>query len=106
MVGNPPVNPDDQTSPHVSVPGIEPSERPLPYYGVSHQSDFLLISFDCDSDIGDTVIDHTSGEAVERTESERDVEIYRIPAHRVVIAARCDWFRRALLSGMKESIDR
>ena len=52
------------------------------------------------------MIDHTGDEAVERTESERDVETYKIPAHRVVIAARCDWFRRALLSGMRESIDR
>lgn len=58
------------------------------------------------SDVGDTVIDHTSGEPVERTESEKEVETYQIPAHRVVIAARCDWFRRALLSGMRESIDR
>ena len=29
-----------------------------------------------------------------------------IPAHRVVVAARCKWFRRALLSGMKEAIDK
>ncbi|CAG5118911.1 unnamed protein product [Candidula unifasciata] len=35
-----------------------------------------------------------------------DVEIQEIKAHRVIVAARCDWFRRALLSGMKESIDR
>ncbi|XP_069955000.1 uncharacterized protein [Cherax quadricarinatus] len=27
-------------------------------------------------------------------------------AHRVVAAARCEWFRRALLSGMREAIDR
>lgn len=27
-------------------------------------------------------------------------------AHRVVLASRCDWFRRALTSGMKESIER
>ncbi|XP_045105619.1 uncharacterized protein LOC123501098 isoform X3 [Portunus trituberculatus] len=27
-------------------------------------------------------------------------------AHRVVVAARCEWFRRALLSGMREAIDR
>lgn len=29
-----------------------------------------------------------------------------IKAHRVIVAARCDWFRRALLSGMREAIDR
>ncbi|XP_068717142.1 BTB/POZ domain-containing protein 19-like [Montipora capricornis] len=29
-----------------------------------------------------------------------------IPAHRVIVATRCSWFKRALLSGMKESIER
>ncbi|KAJ7373532.1 hypothetical protein OS493_011132 [Desmophyllum pertusum] len=29
-----------------------------------------------------------------------------VAAHRVIVATRCDWFRRALLSGMKESIER
>ncbi|XP_045474802.1 uncharacterized protein LOC123680773 [Harmonia axyridis] len=29
-----------------------------------------------------------------------------IKAHRVVVASRCDWFRKALLSGMKEDIDK
>lgn len=33
-------------------------------------------------------------------------EVCTISAHRVVVAARCDWFRRALLSGMREAIDR
>nr|CAD7461669.1 unnamed protein product [Timema tahoe] len=28
-----------------------------------------------------------------------------VQAHRVIVAARCDWFRRALLSGMREAID-
>ncbi|KAG8324060.1 hypothetical protein J6590_101202, partial [Homalodisca vitripennis] len=32
-------------------------------------------------------------------------EACSISAHRVVVAARCDWFRRALLSGMREAID-
>lgn len=35
-----------------------------------------------------------------------DGEPLEIPAHRVIVAARCDWFRRALLSGMKESIQK
>lgn len=38
--------------------------------------------------------------------AEEDKEEIIIKAHRVIVAARCDWFRRALLSGMKESIDR
>lgn len=29
-----------------------------------------------------------------------------IKSHRVIVAARCDWFRRALQSGMREAIDR
>lgn len=29
-----------------------------------------------------------------------------IPAHRVIVAARCEYFKRALQSGMKEAIDR
>ena len=29
-----------------------------------------------------------------------------IRAHRVVVSARCCWFRQALLSGMREAIDR
>ncbi|KAK3592425.1 hypothetical protein CHS0354_036055 [Potamilus streckersoni] len=57
-------------------------------------------------DVGDTVIDHTGSKTVERTESDRDVEITYIPAHCVVIATHCEWFKRALLSGMKESIDK
>lgn len=27
-------------------------------------------------------------------------------SHRVILAARCRWFRQALLSGMQEAIDR
>ncbi|KAK3089222.1 hypothetical protein FSP39_001872 [Pinctada imbricata] len=57
-------------------------------------------------DIGDTVIDHTHGEPIERQESDRDVEVYEIPAHRVILASRCKWFSRALQSGMRESIDK
>ncbi|XP_065345605.1 uncharacterized protein LOC135943121 isoform X1 [Cloeon dipterum] len=33
-------------------------------------------------------------------------EVHTFKAHRVIVAARCDWFRRALLSGMRESIDK
>lgn len=28
------------------------------------------------------------------------------PAHRVIVAARCEWIKKALLSGMREAIDR
>ncbi|XP_074647658.1 uncharacterized protein LOC141903440 isoform X2 [Tubulanus polymorphus] len=60
------------------------------------------------TDDGDTIIDHNVDGAtpVTRTDRERDINVRRIPAHCVIIAARCDWFRRALLSGMRESIDK
>ena len=29
-----------------------------------------------------------------------------LPAHRVIVAARCEYFKRALQSGMKEDIDK
>lgn len=32
--------------------------------------------------------------------------VVRFPAHRVIVAARCVWFRRALTSGMQEDIQR
>ncbi|KAJ8319387.1 hypothetical protein KUTeg_004478 [Tegillarca granosa] len=57
-------------------------------------------------DQGDIVIDHTHGEPIERSESERDVDVYEIPAHCVILASRCNWFSRALQSGMRESIDK
>lgn len=57
-------------------------------------------------DVSDTVIDHTRGEPVGHTTQEREVEVHLVRAHCVIIASRCDWFRRALLSGMRESIDK
>ncbi|GFO38386.1 kelch repeat and BTB domain-containing protein 4 [Plakobranchus ocellatus] len=75
-----------------------------------------------DIDGGDIIIDHTLGQETGETagavggqssggttstvEEEMEVEVQEIRAHRVIVAARCDWFRRALLSGMKEAIDR
>ena len=38
--------------------------------------------------------------------SSEDQEAEIIPCHRVVLAARCAYFRRALLSGMREAIER
>ena len=54
------------------------------------------------------MIDHSQGQAVEATPAEQteSEEVCSIQAHRVIVAARCDWFRRALLSGMREAIDR
>ena len=52
------------------------------------------------------MIDHTDGEAEARAHKEKEVDIHKIPSHCVIVASRCDWFRRALLSGMRESIDK
>jgi hypothetical protein len=55
------------------------------------------------------VIDHTHGQVAEPPPAEQHQEgeeVCSIQAHRVIVAARCDWFRRALLSGMREAIDR
>ncbi|XP_013783752.1 uncharacterized protein LOC106467912 [Limulus polyphemus] len=57
-------------------------------------------------DSTDTVIDYTEGHPVDQSTVEQEVECHEIKAHCVIIAAQCDWFRRALLSGMRESIDK
>ncbi|XP_071813633.1 uncharacterized protein [Apostichopus japonicus] len=55
----------------------------------------------------DIIVDHTQGGTpVETQGSERVEEVRVLKAHRAIIAARCDWFRRALMSGMRESIDK
>ncbi len=47
----------------------------------------------------------TDMEVVVRDEEVGD-ESVSIPCHRVILAARCPYFRRALLSGMREDIER
>jgi len=42
---------------------------------------------------------HSKKEADMTFEIIEDEKVTSIEAHRVVVAARCDWFRRALLSG-------
>ena len=87
-----------------------PQSKLFPWWssiGVSYKlhTNFIwcMITLRDVSDGGDIVIDHTKGESVTRVE-EGEVEVQEVRAHCVIIAARCDWFRRALLSGMKESI--
>lgn len=54
----------------------------------------------------DIIVDHTQGTPVETQSSERTEEVRVLKAHRAIVAARCDWFRRALMSGMREAIDK
>ncbi|XP_070579796.1 uncharacterized protein [Ptychodera flava] len=80
------------------------------------------------ADEADVVIDHTTGLLVQAAAAAgaaappplqlsplgaashmheaAETEIKEIRAHRVIVAARCDWFRRALNSGMREAIDK
>lgn len=48
----------------------------------------------------------SNAEQGEEASAPSEEEKTTIKAHRVIVAARCDWFRRALLSGMREAIDR
>ncbi|XP_014665386.1 PREDICTED: uncharacterized protein LOC106807533 [Priapulus caudatus] len=75
-------------------------------FGRNYETD-MVFEVVCVQDMADVVIDHTHGEPIAaKTEREPEVSMTQIPAHRVIVAARCDWFRRALLSGMRESIDK
>lgn len=53
----------------------------------------------------DTIIENTHDQKKNHSISEED-KWHVIRAHCVIIASRCDWFRKALLSGMRESIDK
>ena len=68
-----------------------------------------LLSSQDYSDMKFIVMPHTSFSAVAepslpKTGSEEEGVV--ISAHRVIVASRCEYFKRALLSGMKEAIDR
>eukprot|EP00057_Strongylocentrotus_purpuratus_P003462 XP_003726708.1 PREDICTED: uncharacterized protein LOC100892203 isoform X1 [Strongylocentrotus purpuratus] len=52
-----------------------------------------------------TVTDEPSDDATQETER-KVVRHPLIYAHCAIIASRCDWFKRALMSGMRESIDK
>lgn len=45
-------------------------------------------------------------EGGEAAKGQFGLDSMELKAHRVVVASRCEWFRRALLSGMREAIDR
>ena len=50
--------------------------------------------------------DHADLEFVLPADPETNQVGALVKAHRVILAARCRWFYRALLSGMREAIDR
>ncbi|XP_067143399.1 uncharacterized protein [Centruroides vittatus] len=56
-------------------------------------------------DSSDGLIDQTR-EQTKIASAHEEEKRHVIKAHCVIIASRCDWFRKALLSGMRESIDK
>lgn len=67
--------------------------------GIGTDMEFEIIVSNSSSE--QTVREHTH-----EVSSPVEFESCTIRAHRVIVAARCDWFRRALLSGMREAIDK
>ncbi|XP_017015428.2 uncharacterized protein [Drosophila takahashii] len=49
----------------------------------------------------------TGSESATATETTtKALQVHSFKAHRVIVAARCEWFKKALMSGMQESINR
>lgn len=71
----------------------ELSEKCLQMF-ISETNPDMMLEISCS-------VDNSSSEELSPTE-----EKCVIQAHRVILAARCEWFKRALLSGMREAIDK
>lgn len=102
------------------------AQRCLDLFRSGKQTDMVFeVIAPPDIDSNDIIIDHLAGQDDREAEGavggantelgtdsagkearEAKVEVHEIKAHRVIVASQCDWFRRALLSGMKEAIDR
>lgn len=59
-----------------------------------------------EEDGSDQACSASSGKVSKCQESDNGQKMVEFNAHRVIVAARCHWFKCALMSGMKESIDR
>ena len=86
--------PPSPPQPDLSPPSLQDSKLALGCRQLLHSQEH--------SDLQFIVSGREGGEGGEGGEDGKVV----IHAHRVIVAARCQWFRRALLSGMKEAIDR
>ncbi|XP_052855751.1 uncharacterized protein LOC128264356 isoform X2 [Drosophila gunungcola] len=52
---------------------------------------------------------HAAGKAEQAASGDsaaKVLQVHSFKAHRVIVAARCEWFKKALMSGMQESINR
>lgn len=63
-------------------------------FGGQDSVDMIAVVHEDDDD------EHSDGDEDKRS------NVYEIKCHRVILAARCPYFKRALLSGMKEDIER
>ena len=63
----------------------------------------FIVYEDCPDDGAAPSSEGLVGVATSRSEDGGGVVI---KAHRVIVASRCEWMKRALMSGMREAIDR
>ncbi|KAH8420506.1 hypothetical protein KR009_011057 [Drosophila setifemur] len=53
-----------------------------------------------------TYTSNATGKPEATASSDSSLQVHSFKAHRVIVAARCEWFKKALMSGMQESINR
>lgn len=71
------------------------SNAQLPGITILHKDDFEVAQA------------HTQLQAPHSVQLQRPpTQVHTFRAHRVIVSSRCDWFKKALLSGMQESIKR
>lgn len=66
----------------------------------------FVVYEDCQDVGGATPNSGSEGLVGVATSRSEDGEGVVIKAHRVIVASRCEWMKRALMSGMREAIDR
>ncbi|KAL3270189.1 hypothetical protein HHI36_009246 [Cryptolaemus montrouzieri] len=79
-----------------------------PKFNMSILSKNLLQQFQSsiNSDMEFEIVNNADVDFPEELSSSGGRESCVIQAHRVIVASRCDWFRKALSSGMREDIDK
>uniref|UniRef100_A0A1I8PSK8 BTB domain-containing protein n=1 Tax=Stomoxys calcitrans TaxID=35570 RepID=A0A1I8PSK8_STOCA len=53
-----------------------------------------------------SVMDKNSMDIQLMSSHKSSIQVHNFRAHRVIVAARCEWFKKALMSGMQESLTR
>lgn len=71
------------------------------------QNENVVSAFDFSPDDAALLFGGTgSGTGGAGTPQAKNQSSHTFKAHRVIVAARCEWFKKALLSGMQEDINR